>query len=335
MIMYTQINIQINRRISVDKSIKMYYNNMNITYIKNVGVIGMMRSMTAFGRAKETVNGKDITVELRSVNSRYFDCSVKLSRAFSYLEEKVKPYLQSRGIARGKLDVWIGVEVTESRGVEIDIDPAYTRGYIDALRRLRDEFGLADDISVMSVARNNEVFCIKKPEEDAESDWQDILSVLSVATDNFIAAREAEGANIQKDLCDKVESIRRTTETIEALSDSDVSSYRDKLSQRLAQMLADNKVTVDENRLLTECAIFADRVAIDEELVRLRSHFDAFGEMLKTTEPVGRRMDFLIQEMNREINTIGSKCSNAEIAHLVVSVKTELEKIREQIQNIE
>lgn len=295
----------------------------------------MMRSMTAFGRAKETVNGKDITVELRSVNSRYLDCSVKISRAFSYLEEKVKPYLQARGITRGKLDVWIGVEVTESQGVEIDIDPAYTKGYIAALRRLRDEFGLADDISVMSVARNNEIFCIKKPEEDAESDWQDVLSVLSAAVDRFIAAREAEGSNIQNDLCEKVEAIRLTTQTIEALSAEDIGTYREKLSQRLAQMLSDNNLSVDENRLLTECAIFADRVAIDEELVRLRSHFDAFGEMLKSAEPVGRRMDFLIQEMNREINTVGSKCSNANIAHHVVSVKTELEKIREQIQNIE
>ena len=295
----------------------------------------MMRSMTAFGRAKETVNGKDITVELRSVNSRFFDCSVKLSRAFSYLEEKVKPYLQSRGIARGKLDVFIGVEVTESRGVRIDIDSEYARGYIDALHRLRDEFGLADDISVMSVARNNEVFCIQKPDEDAESDWQDILSVLSVAVDTFIAAREAEGANIERDLCDKVASIRHITDKIEVMSAEDVGNYREKLGQRLTQMLADNKITVDENRLLTECAIFADRVAIDEELVRLRSHFDAFATMLETKEPVGRRIDFLIQEMNREINTIGSKCSNADIAHLVVEVKTEIEKIREQIQNIE
>ena len=291
--------------------------------------------MTAFGRAKETVNGKDITVELRSVNSRYFDCSVKLSRAFSYLEEKVKPYLQSRGIARGKLDVWIGVEVTESRGVQVDIDSEYARGYIDALHRLRDEFGLSDDISVMTVARNNDIFCIKKPEEDAESDWQDILSVLSVAVDSFLAAREAEGANIERDLCEKIASIRRVVDKIEVMSAEDVGTYRDKLQARLTQLLSDNKITVDENRLLTECAIFADRVAIDEELVRLRSHFDAFTAILTATEPVGRRIDFLIQEMNREINTIGSKCSNADIAHLVVEVKTEIEKIREQIQNIE
>ena len=295
----------------------------------------MMRSMTAFGRAKEAVGGKDITVELRSVNSRYFDCSIKISRAFSYLEEKVKPYLQSRGISRGKLDVWIGVEVTESQGVEIALDGAYAKGYIDALRRLRDEFGLADDISVMQVARNQDIFSVKKPKEDAESDWQDVLSVLSAAVDRFLAAREAEGANIERDLCEKVSNIRAITDEIRTLSAADVESYRDKLHARLSQMLSDNKISVDENRILTECAIFADRVAIDEELVRLGSHFDAFTKMLDAREPIGRKVDFLIQEMNREVNTIGSKCQNAQIAHLVVQVKTEIEKIREQIQNIE
>ena len=294
-----------------------------------------MKSMTAFGRAKETVGGKDITVELRSVNSRYFDCNVKISRAFSSLEEKVKPYLQSRGIARGKLDVWVGVEVTESQGVEIALDAAYAKGYVDALRRLRDEFELADDISVMQVARNQDIFCIKKPEEDAESDWQDILSVLAPAVDRFLAAREAEGANIERDLCEKVENIREIAKTISSLSAADVESYGEKLRTRLSQMLSDNKISIDENRILTECAIFADRVTIDEELVRLDSHFDAFTKMLASREPVGRKIDFLIQEMNREINTIGSKCQNAEIAHLVVQVKTEIEKIREQIQNIE
>lgn len=295
----------------------------------------MMRSMTAFGRAKQSVGGRDITVELRSVNSRYLDCSVKLPRAFSYLEEKIKPYLQSRGISRGKLDVWIGVEVTESEGVEIEIDHAYTEGYLRALRQLRDSFSLTDDITVMQVARNQEIFRIKKPEEDAESDWQDVCSVLSEAVDAFLAAREAEGANIQRDLCEKVENIRRITATIKTLSEQDVSSYGEKLRARLAQMLDDNKIVIDEARILTECAIFADRVTIDEELVRLHSHFDAFLGMLSTGEPVGRKIDFLIQEMNREINTVGSKCSNAEIAHLVVDVKTEIEKIREQIQNIE
>ncbi|MBO4980000.1 MAG: YicC family protein [Clostridia bacterium] len=295
----------------------------------------MLKSMTAFGRAKLTVGGKDITAEIRSVNNRYFDCNTRLPRAYSYLEEKIKPYLQSRGISRGKVDVSISVEVVETEGIDIALDTAYARGYIEALRRLRDEFGLADDISVMSVARNQEIFSVHKPEEDAEAEWQNVLSVLSLAVDAFLAGRAAEGANIEKDLRAKVDNIGKITEKIETLSEQSIKGYHQRLRERLTQVLADNKVTADENRILTECAIFADRVAIDEELVRLRSHFTAFDGILKMDEPTGRKLDFLIQEMNREINTVGSKCSDSEIAHLVVDVKTELEKIREQIQNIE
>ena len=295
----------------------------------------MLKSMTAFGRSKQSIGGKDITAEIRSVNNRYFDCNTRLPRAYSYLEEKIKPYLQSRGISRGKVDVSISVEVLETEGIDIALDTAYAKGYIEALRRLRDEFGLADDISVMSVARNQEIFSIHKPEEDAEEDWQNIQSVLAEAVDAFLAGRAAEGANIEKDLRAKVDNIYEITKKIEGLSEQSIATYHQRLRERLTQVLADNKVTADENRILTECAIFADRVAIDEELVRLRSHFKAFDDILKMNEPTGRKLDFLIQEMNREINTVGSKCSDSEIAHLVVDVKTELEKIREQIQNIE
>lgn len=294
-----------------------------------------MKSMTAFGRAKETVNGRDITVEIRSVNSRYFDCSVKISRVFSFLEEKIKPFLQSKGISRGKVDVYIGVEVVDADGVEIALDRSYLNPYMKALYELRDEFGLKDDISVMSVASNKEIFTVKKPEEDMEKDWEELITVLEPAVASFLDGREREGANIEADLKAKVNNISEIVAKIEALSEADISSYRTKLHDRLTQMLADNKISIDENRILTECAIFADRVAIDEELVRLRSHFKAFSEICALTEPVGRKLDFLIQEMNREINTIGSKCSNSEIAHYVVDVKTEIEKIREQIQNIE
>lgn len=294
-----------------------------------------MKSMTAFGRAKETVNGRDITVEIRSVNSRYFDCSVKISRVFSFLEEKIKPFLQSKGISRGKVDVYIGVEVVDADGVEIALDPSYLNPYLKALYELRDSYGLKDDISVMSVAANREIFTVTKPEEDMEKDWEDLVSVLSPAVDSFLDGREREGANIEADLKGKVENISATVNKIEALSANDISSYQAKLHDKLTQMLQDNKISIDENRILTECAIFADRVAIDEELVRLRSHFKAFSEICEMSEPVGRKLDFLIQEMNREINTIGSKCSNSEIAHHVVDVKTEIEKIREQIQNIE
>ena len=294
-----------------------------------------MKSMTAFGRAKETVNGRDITVEIRSVNSRYFDCTVKISRVFSFLEEKIKPFLQSKGISRGKVDIYIGVEVVDADGVEIALDRSYLNPYMKALYELRDEFGLKDDISVMSVASNKEIFTVKKPEEDMEKDWEDLLTVLEPAVASFLDGREREGANIEEDLRTKIDSISDTVSKIEVLSASDISSYRTKLHDKLTQMLADNKISIDENRILTECAIFADRVAIDEELVRLRSHFKAFSEICELKEPVGRKLDFLIQEMNREINTIGSKCSNSEIAHYVVDVKTEIEKIREQIQNIE
>ena len=295
----------------------------------------MIFSMTAFGRDKRTVSGKDITVELRSVNNRFFDCSVRMPRAFSYLEEKIKPYLQSRGISRGKVDVSISIDVLDTQGVSIVFDEGYAKGYLDALYALRDTFHLQDDISVMTVARNPEIFKVKKPEEDVEKDWQDLLEVLSVATDRFLDARRAEGARIEADLRAKMQNIMTRVDTIEALSADDIVTYRDRLEEKIRAVLTDAVITVDENRLLTECAIYADKVAIDEELVRLRSHFVAFEQYLSSDQPVGRSIDFLLQEVNREINTTGSKCTNAAIAKLVVEVKTELEKIREQIQNIE
>ena len=295
----------------------------------------MMKSMTAFGRARGTAGGKDITAEIKSVNSRYLDCSVKISRAFSFLEERIKPYLQAKGLSRGKIDVYIGIDVVESEGAEISLDTALAGGYLNALKELRDTFGLRDDISVMSLARYNDIFMIKKPEEDAERDWADIRGVLDEAIEQFIAARTREGGNIESDLKDKINGIRAIVDKIEELSLGDVADYRVKLEERIHKMLSDNNISIDESRILTECAIFADKIAIDEELVRLRSHFTAFDEYADSPEPVGRKLDFLMQEMNREINTIGSKCNNSNIAHLVVDVKTELEKIREQIQNIE
>ncbi len=294
-----------------------------------------MKSMTAFGRAKENVSGKDITVEIRSVNSRYFDCNIRIARSLSYLEERIKPYLQAKGISRGKVDVNVSVEAATSSNVLIEPNFEYAKTYVTALRLLAENLELRDDISVMAVARNPEVFSVKKPEEDIERDWQELLLVLAPAVDSFLSGREAEGERIKTDLVTKVDNIRKIVFEIETLSKEDIVSYSDKLRERIKQMLSDNKITVDENRILTECAIFADRVAIDEELVRLRSHFEAFHDIVKLCEPVGRKLDFLLQEMNREINTVGSKCSNSEIAHLVVDVKTELEKIREQIQNIE
>ena len=295
----------------------------------------MIKSMTSFGRARSTVGGKDITVELKSVNNRFFDCSVKLPRAFSYLEEKIKPYLQSKSISRGKVDVFITINVIDTPDVSFDVDEGYARAYIDALRKLGDTFGLRDDVSIMSVARNPDIFVVKKSEEDADKDWADLCAVLDEAIERFLAARLREGENIKKDLLGKIEAIRERVNTIESISLTDTVSYREKLETRLRDMLSDNRIVFDENRILTECAIFADKVAIDEELVRLRSHFEGFAEILESNEPAGRKLDFLVQELNRETNTIGSKCQNSSIARLVVDIKCDIEKIREQIQNIE
>ena len=295
----------------------------------------MIRSMTGFGRCRETVEGLDITVEIKSVNSRFLDCTAKISRAYGYLEERIKPYLMSRGVTRGKVDVWISVEVMDSGSVQITADEGYLQGYLEALYTLRDKYGLRDDISVMSVARNHDIFQIKKPEEDIERDWERVLTVLAKAVDTFLSVREREGERLAEDLRGKMQNIKEAVDRIEEFSEADVSTYRERLAERIREALKDCQITPDENRLLTECAIHADKVAVDEEMVRLRTHFGAFEEILSSGEPVGRKLDFLMQEMNREINTTGSKCSDAQIAHLVVDVKCELEKIREQIQNLE
>ena len=297
----------------------------------------MIRSMTAFGRAVRngTPDGKNITVELKSVNNRYLDCNVKISRIYSFLEDRVRQYVQAAGISRGKLDVYITVDIVENVGMTFDIDAALARSYITALERLRDEFGLADDISVMTVAQNRDLFSVRKPEEDTESDWLIIKPVLDEAIAAFLAVRGAEGERLKADILTKLEKIEGLAAEIKALSETDIASYRAKFETRLRQLLADNAVELNPSLVLTECAIYADRVAIDEELVRLDCHFKAFRSILESDEPVGRKLDFLLQEINRETNTIGSKASNAQIASLVVETKSELEKIREQIQNIE
>lgn len=295
----------------------------------------MIKSMTAFGRAKETVGGKDITVEIKSVNNRFFDCSVKLPRNFSFLEEKIKPYLQAASVSRGKVDVFVSIDTVDSRQTEIVLDEGYAAAYLQALQELGRRFDLRDDLSIMTVAQNRDLFLVKKAEEDLEQDWEDLRGVLDCALERFLAERTREGENIRQNLCEKVENLRASVQKIEVLSLSDTKTYREKLEARLHEMLQDNRIVFDEARILTECAIFADRIAIDEELVRLRSHFDGFADILTDSDPVGRRLDFLVQEINRETNTIGSKCQNSEIARLVVDMKCEIEKIREQIQNIE
>lgn len=295
----------------------------------------MIKSMTAFGRHTEIVNNKNITVEIKSVNNRYFDCSVRISRNYSFLEEKIKPYLQSHGISRGKVDVSITVEQIGGGDVMISLNEEYAKAYFEALMQLKEALDLPGEITVATLQRDSNIFTLSKVDEDEEQDFADLCVVLDQAIERFIVAREREGANIEADLRQKVEGIKERVAVVEAHSEEDISSYRARLEEKLKAVLADNKITLDESRILTECAIFADKVAVDEEIVRLRSHFKAFEDILASDEPVGRKLDFLMQEMNRETNTIGSKCSNSSIAHVVVDIKCELEKIREQIQNIE
>ena len=293
----------------------------------------MLKSMTAYGRCEKTVGEKEIGVEIKSVNNRFLDASIRLPRSHSYLEDRIKRELSARGISRGKID--INVSIVNPASSSVSVDTAYAKGYIEALHLLRDEFGLADDISVMTVARNQEVFKIQRPEVDEEAEWNDLLTVLSEAIDGFLAMRENEGANLAEDIKAKIELLRGYAANVTKASEEAIKGYKEKLEARLRQVLSDNRVTADENRILTECAIFADKVAVDEELVRLESHFGAFLEFIESKEAVGRKLDFLLQEMNRETNTIGSKCSDSGIARTVVEMKSELEKIREQIQNIE
>ncbi len=297
----------------------------------------MLKSMTAFGRARAlSANGaKDITAEIKSVNNRFLDCTVRLPRAYSFLEEKIKAYLTERGIVRGKVEVFIGIDVLQQDGMTITLDEALADSYLHALYTLRDRFSLKDDISVMSVAANRDLFLVKKPEDDMERDWEDIRTVLSAAIDAFLAARQREGENLRLDILEKAAKIKACAAEVKTLSEADIEGYQAKLDARIRQLLDNYSIEIDEQRILTEVAIHADRAAIDEELVRLDSHFSALDEILTSDEPAGRRLDFLMQEMNRETNTIGSKANNAAIARLVVDMKSELEKIREQIQNIE
>ena len=297
----------------------------------------MIRSMTAFGRHRGlTERGdRDITAEIKSVNNRFLDCSVKLPRSYGYLEEKIKSYISERGITRGKVDVFIGIDVIEETGVEVSLDRAAAESYIASLRALRDEFGLTDDISVMSVAQNRDLFRTKRPEEDVERDWNDVKSILSRAIDSFIEAREREGAALGRDIELKIENIKTLAGQVKEISERNIEKYPAKLESRIKQLLSDFDVEIAEQRILTEAAVFADKASIDEELVRLSSHFEAFAEILDSPENSGRKLDFLLQEINRESNTIASKSANIEIARIVVDIKAELEKIREQIQNIE
>ena len=292
----------------------------------------MIRSMTGYGRDQQLLHGRSITVEIRSVNHRYFEFSCRAPRGCAFLEDRLKRSLQS-AISRGKVEVSLTLQTIESRHTSVAVDHALAGQYLTALRALGEEYSLPDDLTLSSVARLPDVFTLCRDEEDEEELAADVLQVLQNALDRFVAMREAEGERLRADVLSRVVTMEEHLSFVEERSPQTVMEYRARLTAKLTELL--NGAVPDENRILTEAAIVADRLAVDEETVRLRSHFAQLRRIMESTEPVGRKLDFLVQEMNRETNTIGSKCSDTAIAGHVVEMKSEIEKIREQIQNIE
>ena len=292
----------------------------------------MIKSMTGYGRAQEIIGGKDITVEVKSVNHRFFEFSCKAPRVYGFLEEKFKNYIKEH-IARGKVDVMVSIVTIDGISSEVEINHSLAKSYVDALRNLGNELRLDDDITLSSISRFSDIFTVRKAEEDEDLIWQSIKTVADKAIKSFIEMRSLEGEKMKQDLLSNISEIEKNVEVVEIKSPETVKAYREKLTTKINEVLSD--VQADEQRIITEAAIFAEKVAVDEETVRLRSHISQFKDIINSGGSVGRKLDFLIQEFNREANTIGSKSQSADIAKVVVEIKSAIEKIREQIQNIE
>ena len=292
----------------------------------------LIKSMTGYGRAVETVNSREFTVELRSVNNRYLDCTVKLPRSVSFAEEAVKQAVKT-SISRGKVDVYITIRSENGTDAQVMLNTAMVEGYLAAMEQMAEKYPVKNDISVSLLSRMPEVFSVEKPEVDEEQLLADLMSVVNKALEGYDAMRAREGQALENDLRSRGATIEGLVSQVEAGNAQTVIDYRARLEAKLREVLA--STTIDESRILTEAAIFADKVAVDEETVRLRSHLEQMNNMLTTGGAVGRKLDFLLQEMNREANTIGSKCTDVRLARIVVDIKAELEKIREQTQNIE
>jgi uncharacterized protein (TIGR00255 family) len=292
----------------------------------------MIQSMTGYGRAQETAGGRDITVEIRAVNHRYFEFSSRVPRAYGYLEEKLKGFTQA-AVSRGKVEVAVQIQTVDSPDTGVVINKALAREYVDSLRELGTELGLPDDLSLAAIARFSDIFTVRRSPDDEEQVWKDVEGVARKAVERFLEMRRVEGQKLREDILSRLETIENGVTAVEEQSPRTVELYRQKLTQKLQELL--NTAAVDQQRILTEAAIVADRLAVDEETVRLRSHIAQMRTILDTPGAVGRKLDFLVQEMNREANTIGSKAQDVTIARVVVEIKSEIEKIREQIQNIE
>ncbi len=292
----------------------------------------MIRSMTGYGRYQAVVNGWDVTVELKSVNHRYFEYSSRLPRTCGFLDDKLKSYLQQE-ISRGKVDVYVSLDAVEQADSVVEVNVPLAHAYYDALNELETELGLRNDASVMNIARFPDVLVVRKTETDEQEIWNAVQQVAAVALEKFVAMRELEGVRMREDVLSRRETLLQAVAAVEERSPQTVREHMEKVETRMRELLG--TATVDEQRLLTEAAIFADKIATAEETVRLRSHLDQLQDLVNSDEPVGRKLDFLVQEINRETNTIGSKASDLQLAQVVVDMKAEIEKIREQIQNIE
>ncbi len=292
----------------------------------------MANSMTGYGQGQALGPDLQVTLEIKSVNHRFFEFSVRLPRTYAFLEEKLKAYFQSR-IARGKVDVFLTLEETGSDSAVVKVNAPLARAYVNALEQLSRDYGLENDLTAGSLARYPDVLTVQKAQVDEDAVWETVRAAAEAACDGFLAMRAREGAKLAEDVCSRVAAIQELVSYVEARSPETVAAYQQKLEAKMRELLGDT--AVDEQRLLTETAIFADKVAVNEETVRLRSHMAQLTELVAKPEPIGRKVDFLVQEMNREANTIGSKCSDVEITRRVVDIKAEIEKIREQIQNME
>ena len=294
--------------------------------------MGKLLSMTGYGSAKGSVEGQEITVELKSVNNRYLDCSVRLPRNFLFAEDTVKQAV-SAGVSRGKVDVFVSAQASQDSGTVVSVNEELARGYRDAVAHIADPLGLESGLNAFSLARFPDVRTVERRELDKDKAAAALSEITAKAVEEFNAMREREGERLRRDMLGKLETIEGLVSVVEERSPQTVKEYRERLEARLRDILADR--SLDEQRVITEAAIFADRTAVDEETVRLRSHIAQFRTMLEEGSPIGRKMDFLVQEFNRESNTIGSKCSDASLAKVVVDLKSEIEKIREQLQNVE
>ncbi|MBQ9808647.1 MAG: YicC family protein [Ruminococcus sp.] len=298
----------------------------------------MLKSMTGYGRSQKILNGRDILVEIRSVNHRYYEYSSRIPRSYSYIDDKLKTLLKT-GISRGKVEVSVSINTIEGKDTVIAVNKAVAEGYVNALRSLNEEMGsngstwLEDDLKLSKLIKLPDIFNIQKTPDDEEQVWNDVSEVTAEALEKFVSMRQTEGERLRNDVIEKSDAILEMVAKVEELSPQTVENYRNRLFKKLSEVLEDKNI--DEQRIVTEAAIFSEKVAVDEETVRLRSHISQLRSMLDSDETVGRKLDFIVQEMNREVNTIGSKAQDLNVTRIVVDMKAEIEKIREQIQNIE